>query len=108
MSPEVGSGHAEKDMSRNHIPLNPRRWSAVRRTAFERDGYRCQTCGKAGRLEAYHEPPLRDGADPYDIDGIRTLCRACHIERHRPDGETPGRAAWRELVEEITSDVPPV
>ena len=90
-------------MSRHHTNLNARRWAAVRRAAFERDGYRCTACGKAGRLEAHHEPPLRQGADPYDLDGVRTMCRSCHIERHRPDAMTPGRSEWYELVAEITS-----
>ena len=94
-------------MSRHHARLDARRWEAARRAAFTRDGWRCTECGRAGRLEAHHEPPLRDDADPYDVAGIRTLCRACHIERHRPDDMTPGRAAWRELVSEITSGLPP-
>ena len=93
-------------MSRQHRKLDARRWARVRRAAFARDGYRCTACGRAGRLEAHHEPPLRAGADPYDLDGIRTLCRGCHIERHRPDDMTPGRAEWIEMVEEITSEPP--
>ncbi len=89
-------------MSRHHVTLNGRRWAQVRRAAFRRDGYRCRECGRAGRLEAHHEPPLRDGADPYDLAGIVTMCRTCHIERHRPDAMTPGRAAWQELVQELS------
>ena len=46
-------------------------------------------------------PPLRKGADPYDVAGIVTLCRECHIEHHRPDDMTPGRADWREFVARI-------
>ena len=88
-------------MSGHHARLDARRWAQVRRQAFERDGWRCRECGRAGRLEAHHEPPLRDGADPYDLAGIRTLCRKCHIERHRPDDMTPGRADWLEMVDEI-------
>ena len=89
-------------MSRRHSRLDARRWARVRREAFERDGHRCTECGKAGRLEAHHEPPLRDGADPYDLDGIVTLCRGCHCERHRPDHETPGRAEWRAYLNELS------
>ena len=88
-------------MSRQHSTLDPRRWARVRRQAFERDGWRCTACGKPGRLEAHHEPPLRDGADPYDLAGIRTLCRSCHIERHREDDMTPGRAEWLAMVDDI-------
>ena len=93
-------------MSGNHARLDARRWERVRRAAFRRDGYRCRACGKAGRLEAHHEPPLRQSANPYDLDGVRTMCRSCHIERHRPDAMTPGRSEWYELVDEIMSGLP--
>ena len=88
-------------MSRHHDKLDPRRWARARRQAFERDGWRCCECGKTGRLEAHHEPPLEHGADPYSVDGLRTLCRACHIERHRADRMTPGRADWLDFVDKI-------
>ena len=89
-------------MSRHHDRLDARRWTKARRQAFDRDGWRCNQCGKAGRLEAHHEPPLRDGADPYGVAGIRTLCRDCHIALHQPDNMTPGRAEWQAMVAEIT------
>ena len=87
--------------SKYHAKLNRRRWGWVRLKAFERDGWKCRRCGRRGRLEAHHEPPLRDGADPYDLAGITTLCRNCHIETHRGDPETPGRAEWRKYVDEL-------
>ena len=87
--------------SKYFAALNPRRWAVVRRAAFRRDSYRCRSCGRPGRLEAHHEPPLREGGDPYALAGIVSLCRHCHIERHRGDTETPGRAAWRALVAEM-------
>ncbi|MYH37356.1 MAG: hypothetical protein F4160_11220 [Rhodospirillaceae bacterium] len=88
-------------MSRRHARLDPALWAATRRAAFRRDGWRCTECGRAGRLEAHHEPPLRDGMDPYDLAGVKTLCRTCHIERHRPDAMTPGRAEWAEYVKAL-------
>lgn len=88
-------------MSRNHNSLNKRRWAATRRQVFIRDGYRCGNCGKAGRLEAHHEPPLTAGADPYAVSGCTTLCRQCHISEHRTDTMTPGRAEWIEFVQEM-------
>ena len=95
-------------MSRHHhhTSLNARRWAAVRRAAFERDGYRCTRCGKAGRLEAHHNPPLRAGADPYDVAGIATICRACHIALHRPDNMVAGRMEWHDFVKTIMSEPP--
>ena len=91
-------------MSRNHSKLNARRWALARLQAFERDGWRCTSCGRAGRLEAHHEPPLRAGADPYDLDGIMSLCRRCHIARHRPDDMVDGRAAWLDALAEMADE----
>ena len=89
-------------MSNNHARLNAGRWALVRRQAFERDGWRCTACGQAGRLEAHHEPQLGAGGDPYDLAGIKTLCRACHIELHQADADdTPGRAEWRAFVRDL-------
>ena len=90
--------------SRFHASLDRRRWARARQRAFRGDGWRCVHCGKAGRLEAHHEPPLRAGAaDPYALAGLVTLCRACHIARHRGDSETPGRAAWREFLTKLVT-----
>ena len=91
-------------MSARHRRLHARRWAATRRRVFERDGWRCTKCGRAGRLEAHHEPPLRTGGDPYELAGIRTLCRTCHVERHRPDDMVPGRMAWLDMVKELAGD----
>ncbi len=88
-------------MSNQHVHIDRRRWELVRRKAFERDGWRCLKCGLPSALEAHHEPPLRDGADPYDLAGVRALCRGCHIARHRGDAMTPGRAAWLDFVCEL-------
>ena len=86
-------------MSNNHQALDRRRWARVRRATFERDGWRCTRCKRRGRLEAHHEPPLREGGDPYDLAGILTLCRGCHIAEHQRASMTPGRAEWLAFLE---------
>ena len=88
-------------MSRHHVTINRRRWELVRRAAFTRDKYRCRKCGRPGRLEAHHEPPLRDGGDLYDLAGIVTMCASCHVAHHRAEDDTPGRDAWQALVSEV-------
>ena len=93
-------------MSRHHTHLHARRWAAVRRQVHARDRYRCRSCGRAGRLECDHVTPLQrePGQDPYDINGLQTLCRACHIEKTARENRrelTPAEAAWRELVAEL-------
>ena len=66
---------------------------------FERDGYRCQQCGKAGRLEAHHVLHLASGGSN-DLDNLRTLCRGCHIAVHKPT-PTAGQAEWERMVKEL-------
>ena len=90
-------------MSRHHTHVNARRWSIVRRAVFERDGWRCVECGKAGRLECDHVTPLErePGQNPYDPHGLQSLCRACHIEKTARENRRPltaDEAAWRVLV----------
>ena len=88
-------------MSKFHTPLRRKRWAAVRRAVFERDGWRCVECGKAGRLECDHVVPLDRGGDPWDPDNLQTLCRSCHIEKTRRENRrepTPAESAWRQLV----------
>ena len=76
------------------------RWARLRRAILDRDGWRCQRCGRYGRMEIHHA----DG-DPMnnDVDNLRTLCRSCHIRHHAP-AITPAVAAWRALVDEARRD----
>ena len=93
-------------MSRNHAQLHVKRWRAVRRAVFERDGWRCVGCGKAGRLECDHITPMErePGQNPYDINGLQCLCQACHVEKTRRENRrelTPDERAWKTWIDEI-------
>ncbi len=93
-------------MSRKHHRLNKRLWARTRVQAFERDSYRCTSCLKAGALECDHVTPLErePGQDPYDLDGLQTLCRGCHIEKSRREARrtpTHEELVWRAMVEEM-------
>ena len=91
-------------MSAHHRPLfKTRRWLAVRRAVFERDGWRCVACGRPGALECDHVTPLQrePGQDPWDWNGLQTLCRGCHIKKTRRENARvlgPRAVAWRALV----------
>lgn len=93
-------------MGRRHaILVRTRRWQHVRRAVFERDGFRCCACGLPGKLECDHVAPLQrePGQDPWDINGLQTLCRACHLEKTRRENRretTPGADRWRKLMAE--------
>ena len=99
-------------MSRRHLTLNARRWQAVRRVVFQRDQWRCSECGRAGRLECDHITPLQrePGQNPFDLNGLQALCRACHIaktateNRRRP--RTDDERAWSALVAELVNGNP--
>ena len=86
--------------SRHHARLHKGRWETFRREIFERDGWRCVICGKAGRLEAHHIKPLEDGGEPFAMTNTATYCRDCHIASHRPPPR-PGVEAWRTLLREL-------
>ena len=86
--------------------INRRKWAIVRLRALDRAGWRCEQCGRAGRLEVDHRVPLHLGGAPYDLGNLQALCRGCHFaktgrenaERNPPKAEV---AAWRELVTEL-------
>ena len=93
-------------MSKHHYQLSTHRWERVRRYVFYRDGYRCVMCGRAGRLECDHITPLQrePGQDPYDLGGLQTLCRDCHIEKTRRENRrvlTREELAWRSFADEL-------
>ena len=78
----------------------------MRRRAFERDGWRCTKCGRAGRLECDHIVPLQvdAGQDPYEVAGCQTLCRDCHLKKTARENRrepTRAEAGWRALVAEL-------
>ena len=92
-------------MSHHHVRLRARRWAAVRRVVFERDGWRCVMCGRAGKLECDHITPMRRGGDRWALDNLQTLCRECHVEKTRGDWRPPLTDAerdWRAFVGELT------
>lgn len=87
--------------SRHHAKIPNRIWEAFRRDIFERDGWRCRRCGKAGRLECHHIVRLEDGGAPLDPENALALCRSCHISEHHRPPETPERREWRALIDAL-------
>ena len=76
------------------------RWAALRLVIFERDGYRCRQCGKAGRLECDHVTPLNAGGSAWDPANLQSLCRSCHVGKHRKP--VPREVAeWRARLAEV-------
>ncbi|MCU0909868.1 MAG: HNH endonuclease [Rhodobacteraceae bacterium] len=80
-----------------------KRWKGLRLQALRRDGFRCRSCGVAGRLEVDHIEPVRDAPSrAYELANLQSLCRGCHSRKTREEvgmnPVPPERAAWRNLV----------
>ena len=90
-------------MSRLHRQTHNRTWARIRREVLDRDGWRCQTCGKPGRLEVHHVKPLQEGG-ANDLGNLTALCRGCHIEAHRRP-LTPEADAWLAFAGELLDAV---
>ena len=61
--------------------INRRIWGLVRLRVLDRDGWRCVTCGKSGRLEVDHIKPMDLGGAKYDKSNLQALCRPCHFAK---------------------------
>lgn len=60
---------------------NVKKWSAMRKSVFERDNYTCQYCGEVGGLlEADHIVPFSKGGSN-EIDNLTTSCRKCNRQK---------------------------
>lgn len=103
-------------MSRHHDGLYYgvawHEWERVRRRVFDRDGWRCQSCGKLGKLECDHVRALQDGGALLDMANLQALCRPCHFDktageyrRYQRRVMGPARAAWHEWIEQTAEDI---
>ena len=83
-----------------------RRWRHARAVVLERDGHRCQCCGKASwPLEIDHILRIKDGGAEWETSNLQALCRSCHSEKTARENATnvPGSAEWRRAIWEIRS-----
>ena len=47
-----------------------KKWARVRLKVLDRDGWKCTTCSKSGRLEVDHRVSMDDGGDIYAMDNL--------------------------------------
>jgi 5-methylcytosine-specific restriction protein A len=63
---------------------NPPCYSVWRRLILERDGYKCNLCGKTKRLEVHHVIPVAfNGTLILEKSNGITLCHLCHKKIHK-------------------------
>ena len=89
-------------MSVHHLKINNPRWQRLRRRIKARDGYRCVSCGAAGRLEVDHVQPLHQGGAMYDPTNLQCLCRRCHLNKTaRENRKDPERQRWADYLQSL-------
>jgi 5-methylcytosine-specific restriction endonuclease McrA len=67
---------------RLRVRLNPDSYRKLRTDVLERDGWRCQHCGSAERLQVHHMRLRSRLGDDID-ENLITLCADCHSDIHR-------------------------
>ena len=86
-----------------HRRLSSARWERSRQAALKRAGWRCEVCGRPGRLEVHHKTPLHKGGHPWAADNLQVLCRGCHLSEHRRP-VSPEVEAWQKLMRDLHRD----
>ncbi len=79
-------------------------WNIIRRSALQRDGYRCQVCGGGTDLSVHHVIPLSAGGDSTP-GNLRVLCRSCHQREHGRPAE-PRKRRFRVRIRHQPMYVP--
>ena len=76
---------------RPRLRLGRADYDIVRRQVLERDGWRCQVCGKSANLQVHHElSRARLGHD--DESNLITLCGVCHKAMHERNSHAAPRS----------------
>jgi 5-methylcytosine-specific restriction endonuclease McrA len=66
---------------RSSLRLEPEAHEQLYRQVLERDGWRCQACGKRANLQVHHIV-LRSQSGADIEDNLITLCSECHDQIH--------------------------
>jgi HNH endonuclease len=70
--------------ARNRAAASLAEWDRIRATVLIRDRCTCQACGVRTRLEVHHVRKRSLGGSDFDLDGLVTLCHACHAQTDAP------------------------
>jgi 5-methylcytosine-specific restriction endonuclease McrA len=74
---------------RPRLRLEPEAYRQHCREILERDGWRCQTCGRMEDLQVHHIQPRSHLGDDTEVNLV-TLCAKCHQEVHRQEHTLSG------------------
>jgi len=67
---------------KNQKGTYPEDWNERRKKVLDRDGYKCQKCGKEDtELHVHHRIPISRGGN-HKLSNLITLCSSCHENQH--------------------------
>jgi 5-methylcytosine-specific restriction endonuclease McrA len=66
---------------RPRLVLNREDYDDLRKRIFERDGWKCQSCGSSINLQVHHVVH-RSQLGPDALDNLISLCAGCHRLQH--------------------------
>jgi 5-methylcytosine-specific restriction endonuclease McrA len=59
-------------------------WQAIQSQVRSRAGWRCEACGRRGRLDVHHIIKRSRGGSDFNLDHLVALCRTCHDQTDAP------------------------
>ncbi len=71
----------ETQPKRPRLRLDPAAYQQLTRQVLQRDGWRCQWCGRRNQLQVHHLIPRSQQGDDVEANLI-TLCSRCHYAAH--------------------------
>jgi 5-methylcytosine-specific restriction endonuclease McrA len=74
----------DEPRARGRPAASPEEWRAIRDVVLARGGWRCQACGRGGRLDVHHVVKRSQGGSDWDLDALVALCRRCHAQTDMP------------------------
>ncbi len=66
---------------RPRLRLDAESYQSLRQHVLERDGWRCQRCGRMNELQVHHICPRSQLGDHVE-ENLITLCATCHEALH--------------------------
>jgi 5-methylcytosine-specific restriction endonuclease McrA len=72
-------------------------WDKIRKKIYKRDDFKCQYCGKKGKLNCHHIIPYRSTQDNSG-DNLITLCNLCHSKLERMYDNMITRAEYFSII----------
>ena len=85
---------------RHPAEVDRNRWRRLRRRMLDKAKWRCQQCGRAGRMEMDHIIPISRPGAHWDESNLQIICRTHHFLKTGAENRliSAERDAWKAIV----------